>query len=151
MIAIDPGKNGGIAWLDHDKILHTQKMPDTVGSIADLLRQIRTVAVHEVFLEKVGGFVAGTPAPGSAMFSFGENYGALQGCLACLGYRYQLVSPQTWQKPLGMGTRASSGGATEWKRKLKAEAQRRFPTIDVTLWNADALLILDYGINLRSP
>jgi hypothetical protein len=32
---------------------------------------------------------------------------------------------------------------TEWKNKLKAEAQRRFPSIKVTLKNCDALLILE--------
>jgi hypothetical protein len=32
---------------------------------------------------------------------------------------------------------------TEWKNKLKAEAQRRFPTVKVTLKNCDALLILE--------
>jgi hypothetical protein len=32
---------------------------------------------------------------------------------------------------------------TEWKNKLKSEAQRRFPSIKVTLGNCDALLILE--------
>lgn len=33
----------------------------------------------------------------------------------------------------------------EWKNKLKAEAQRRYPTLASTLKTADALLILEYG------
>ena len=32
---------------------------------------------------------------------------------------------------------------TQWKNKLKAEAQRLFPDIRVTLKTADALLILE--------
>lgn len=148
MLAIDPGKNGGLAWTDLDGVIHTEKMPDTIGSLADKLRSIRAYGGGDAVLEKVGGYVAGSPAPGSAMFSFGENYGAIQACLSCMGFRYELIAPQKWQKPLSMGTKASAGGSAEWKRKLKAEAQRRFPSVDVTLWNADALLILDYA---RSP
>jgi hypothetical protein len=37
----------------------------------------------------------------------------------------------------------------EWKRKLKEEAQRLFPNMDVTLKTADALLILEYAIRMR--
>jgi hypothetical protein len=33
----------------------------------------------------------------------------------------------------------------EWKNKLKAEAQRRFPKQKVTLANADALLIYEWA------
>lgn len=33
----------------------------------------------------------------------------------------------------------------EWKNKLKAESQRRFPGITVTLKTCDALLLLDYA------
>jgi hypothetical protein len=32
---------------------------------------------------------------------------------------------------------------TEWKNVLKARAAELFPDQDVTLWNADSLLILD--------
>ncbi len=34
---------------------------------------------------------------------------------------------------------------TDWKNKLKSDAQRRFPGIRVTLGNCDALLLLDYA------
>lgn len=34
---------------------------------------------------------------------------------------------------------------TAWKNKLKAEAQRLFPSIKVTLKTADALLIYEYA------
>lgn len=32
-----------------------------------------------------------------------------------------------------------------WKNKLKGEAQRLFPSLSVTLWNADAILMANYG------
>jgi hypothetical protein len=59
-----------------------------------------------------------------------------------LSYRLVFVRPQEWQRELGLGTKK---GRTDrdWKNHLKAEAQRLFPTQDVTLRTADALLILD--------
>jgi hypothetical protein len=38
---------------------------------------------------------------------------------------------------------------TEWKNKLKAEAQRRYPSIKVTLKNCDALLILEAAKQIK--
>lgn len=37
----------------------------------------------------------------------------------------------------------------DWKGKLKEEAQRRFPKLSVTLYNCDALLILEAGIKME--
>jgi len=53
-----------------------------------------------------------------------------------------IVGPKTWQKALGLGA-ATGMSKTEWKNKLKARAAELFPNVDVTLWNADALLIYD--------
>jgi hypothetical protein len=62
--------------------------------------------------------------------------------LSGLYIRTELITPQKWQKKLGLGT--SKGlTPTQWKNKLKAEAQRLFPDIRVTLKTADALLILE--------
>ena len=146
LIAIDPGKSGGVAWMDLEGVVSTANMPDTVGGIVSLLRELKVRGLNEAILERVGGYIAGTPTPGSFMFRFGESYGVIQGCLAALGFRYELVLPQKWQKPLALGTRGSAGGSSEWKRRLKSEAERRFPNLDVTLKTADALLILDYAI-----
>ena len=55
-----------------------------------------------------------------------------------------LVRPQTWQKDFGLGTASRCASKSEWKNKLKAEAQRRFPHLGVTLQTADALLILEW-------
>lgn len=41
--------------------------------------------------------------------------------------------------------RLKAQSKTAWKNKLKEEAQRRFPQLDITLKTADALLILDYA------
>jgi len=147
-LAIDCGKNGGLAWTDENGTVFVAKMPDTIGSLVDKLRSLRMIC-DEVYVEKIGGFVAGSPIPGSSAFKMGENFGAVQSAANALCYRVVLVLAQKWQKPLSLGTRSSAGGYAEWKRKLKAEAQRRFPSVEVTLWNADALLILDYALHER--
>jgi len=55
------------------------------------------------------------------------------------------VPPVKWQEPLGLGGRKSCATQPEWKRKLRNKAQELYPQIDVTLQNADALLLLSYA------
>lgn len=143
LLAIDPGASGGMAWTDET---HCAPMPDTEGDVVDLLRMLHCAGVSVCYIERVGGFT-GQGQPGSAMFKFGRGVGVLHGALLALGVRVIEVAPQTWQKPLGIGTASACASKAAWKRKLKAEAQRRFPCVDgITLKTADALLILDYAI-----
>jgi hypothetical protein len=140
IVAIDPGKSGGIACFDSMEGLTTSPMPD---DMAELLFDLKEICPTKVFLEKVTGYI-GVSQPGSRMFEFGKNYGYLLGGLHALQIPVILVPPQKWQKPLGLGT--SGGDKTAWKKKLKAEASRRFPQLKVTLKTADALLLLDYAM-----
>jgi len=141
--AVDPGKNGGIAVrYPCDKVL-AFRMPPTEGDLRDLfVRLYNPDNATVAYVEKVGGYVGGPGAPGSAMFNFGRNHGFTLGVLSALYIRTELITPQQWQKRLGLGT---SKGMTKnkWKNKLKEEAQRRFPDMKVTLFTADALLILE--------
>lgn len=145
-IAIDPGASGGIAWRDDDKAIHTARMPETEGDILSLLRRFK-MSDYTVYMEEVGGYV-GKAQPGSAMFVFGRNTGFLIGAIMALGFRLEMVRPQTWQKNLGIGTSRTCASKSEWKNKLKALAQRKFPAANVTLATSDALLILDYAETL---
>ena len=144
IIAIDPGNSGGIAVFGAGKPF-AYAMPETPGDRLELLRELHQSAGIEradlfCVLELVGGFV-GKRQPGSAMFKFGEGYGFLQGVVQTLGIPLELVRPQVWQKHFNLGTAAECGGGKVWKNKLKAEAQRRFPHLKVTLGTADALLL----------
>lgn len=60
--------------------------------------------------------------------------------------RIELVLPRTWQKHFNLGTESTCASQSEWKAKLRAEAQRRYPALKVTLNVADALLILDHAL-----
>jgi hypothetical protein len=144
ILAIDPGASGGIAWCEPDGNVWCIPMPDTFGDLVDALTSAKATGYSTAFVEEVGGF-CGVGQPGSAMFKFGKSCGVIEGALMALRFRIELVKPQKWQKHFGLGTTKQAGGKADWKRKLKAEAQRRFPTCDVTLKTADALLILDYA------
>jgi len=58
-----------------------------------------------------------------------------------------LVTPQEWQKTMGVGTKKGGGhSTTEWKNVLKREAQRRFPSVEkITLKTADAFCLLSHA------
>ena len=150
IVAIDPGLSGGVAvrWFGKTDCW---PMPETQGDLLERLREIKNVAGLEgdelvCVLEEVSGF-AGKAQPGSAMFRFGAHFGFIKGVVQALGIRLVLVRPQTWQKGFGLGTASACASKSEWKNKLKAEAQRRFPHLNVTLKTADALLILEHSIS----
>jgi hypothetical protein len=152
-LAIDPGASGGLAWITRPHcVTHCQKMPETEGATLELLRMIgggiKDQDIHKTcYIEEVGGFI-GKAQPGSAMFKFGFNAGLIRGMLMALGWRIILVRPAKWQAGLGLGGSKSCASKADWKRKLKGEAERRFPnTKGITLATADALLILDWGVN----
>src|SRR6478672_7790870 len=139
ILAIDPGKSGGIA-IHYEDDTRAHKMPDTLKAVADLVTltpDILTVA----YVEHVPAFVPS--ARPKNMFRLGENFGAIQGVLAACGVRTILVRPAKWQAAYNLGKRSLCKSDSEWKNKLKAEAQRRFPKLNVTLATADALLLLE--------
>ena len=153
IIAIDPGKSGGVA-VSVLGVADCRPMPRTPGDVLALLRCIkagsdRSGAETVCVLEKVNGFV-GKAQPGSAMFKFGEGYGFLMGVVQALGIKLVLVRPQDWQKEFGLGTASRCASQSEWKNKLKGEAQRRFPHLPVTHKTADALLILEWARGARA-
>lgn len=163
LISIDPGASGGIAWKEGD-IVNAVAMPDTRG---DCIALIKTILVNGkpavAYHEKISGYIPdGGP---SMMFQFGANCERVGCILETLGVRIIEITPQAWQKDFGFGKKGflkkqkgmnatqkkdiGTMNATlkrEWKNKLKAESQRRFPGVPVTLKTCDALLILDFAI-----
>ena len=146
ILAIDPGKSGGFAVHINGEVAAT-KMPDTLKELAlraqGLTIEAKTDSV--CYLEDVPKF-CGENRPAASIFPLAESYGAAQGILAALNIRTILVRPQDWQKGLNIGKRRDCKNSRAWKAKLKAEAQRRFPDLNVTLATADALLLLDYAL-----
>jgi hypothetical protein len=142
MIAIDPGStNGGIAIALPGEGATAFKMPPTEDEIIRKLRLAKASESESAYLENIVLFT-GAKIPGSRIGKYAANWGFLKGALMTLGFRVILVRPQKWQNALNLGT-SRGMNKTMWKNKLKNEAARRFPHIEVTLATADALLILD--------
>lgn len=137
ILAIDPGRSGGLAFGHLGTIPKLVPMPETPH---DIVEMIESYQPSKLVLEEVGGYVGGMGQPGSAMFTFGRNFGVLLGIAAALKIPTSLVRPQKWQKVLGLGT-SNGMSKTEWKNKLKAKAQQLYPSIKITLDTSDACLI----------
>lgn len=144
IIGIDPGKTGGIAVRYWNGFLATDPMPETEGDFVGLMFDVLSrIGEHNVVavIEHVSAF----PGQGAAaMFTFGEGFGFMKGVFMTLEVPIELVRPQKWQKHFSLGTKKKAGDRRRWKNKLKAHAQRLFPEVEVTLENADALLILKW-------
>jgi len=148
VIAIDPGASGACAVLLDQGARATAFPFKGEADFVSLMQDYASLAKKEkrevyVYIEKVGGFIAGNKTPGSAMFNFGRNAGFQLGVCQALGFRIEEVPPATWQKRFPCKTKRSENGA-QHKRELREHAAKRFPQLKPTLATADALLILDY-------
>lgn len=149
-IGIDPGKNGGIAWIANGKPC-VEKMPETCLDLWELIQDIlsaRGKSPAERLNAACSEFVAyieqvhSSPQMGvKSAFSFGQGFGHIEMALTAAGIPFHRVRPQVWQKALG----CLSGGD---KNKTKARAQELFPQLKITHATADALLIAQYGSTL---
>jgi hypothetical protein len=147
IIGIDPGVNGGIAWITDGKPC-VEKMPDTLQDLWDLLCDIKqgqgpspglrlSVAVEgcKAYIEQVHS----SPQMGvKSAFTFGQGYGRLEMALTCASIPFERVRPQVWQKALGCLTKGD-------KNVSKRRAQELYPQLKITHATADALLIATYG------
>ena len=146
--AVDPGRNGGLAWVDPGERPVCIPMPDTEGDLIDLLKRITFPATANrpvvFYLEDLVRFMGKTPM--SHMAVYAANWGTLKGAIMYSGSPLHIVKPQAWIKALGLGKADKDAARKDWKNKLKAEAQRLYPHLSVTLKTADALLLLEYAI-----
>lgn len=144
IIGIDPGQSGAIAaieqrtawdraWIDGPKLC---RLTETERDISNWLSYFASADTEcFVFIEAVHSM----PKQGvSSSFKFGKSYGFLRGLLMAHCIPFEEVTPQRWQKELACLTRGE-------KNVSKARAQQLFPNLMVCHWNADALLIAEFG------
>ncbi len=117
----------------------------------DFARALRADNIGDVlftWVEKVG------PMPGQGIvsaFSFAKNAGMIEGVLAALEKRYEIIPPREWQKLLGVKPRVKKNrkkgiageSKSAWKNRLRVIALRLFPQRKITLITADSLLIAE--------
>ena len=142
IIGVDPGANGGIAWIDYNGKACVEKMPDSLQDLWELICDITSYPKssidgrsYKAYIEQV----ASSPQMGVvSAFSFGRGYGNLEMALTAAGIPFERVRPQVWQKALSCMTKGD-------KNVSKRKAQELFPDRKVTHATADALLIAHYG------
>lgn len=163
-IGIDPGVHGGAVslWSDAENQVRASSYSTSRGSDIDLWTWIATEVIKA---QQKGLGVRVTleqqiPRPTrfydreaktwrssilrSTCVLYG-HYKMIQGLLIAASISCEEVLPQRWQKAHGITPRKPGTTDSEWKNLLKARAQRLFPTQTITLANADAFLITEYG------
>lgn len=99
-IGIDPGKNGGIAFIDTESGIRDTVPYSNEALINLCFFESDDKNEHIVCcLEKVGAM----PKQGVvSMFNFGQSVGYIKGVLETLGIPYQEITPQRWKKEFGL-------------------------------------------------
>jgi len=139
-IGIDPGQSGGLILLDGVMVKATP-MPATERDIWDWFDHQDIGTAPQAIIEKVHSM----PRQGVvSSFKFGLGYGGLRMALIAACIPFDEVTPQVWQRALGIPSRLKTETPTKWKNRLKAKAQQLYPRLEVTLKTADALLIATY-------
>lgn len=136
-IGIDAGAKGAVAIIDDHGIVGVtvfdeEKYCDILGAAKNCI----------CCLEHVGAM----PGQGvTSMFSFGENFGFIQGVLKANGIPYELVRPQKWKKEFSI---------TKDKNTSIEVCKRLFPNVSLRRTDkcttdhdglAEALLMAEYA------
>ena len=150
IVGIDPGASGALAFFDLQKgelcvvdmpVIEIERGGKTKREISPhfVAAAIRDFKPHLAWIEKVGAM----PGQGvSSMFQFGRGVGMIEGVLAGLSVPVHYVTPQAWQKVVGV--RGGKDGARLRAVELfpaKAELFR----LKKSDGRADAALIAWYG------
>lgn len=140
IVAIDPGVHGAIVRYAGGEC-QVIKMPQTKKDIFNELRYVCEVeGIQECYFESVQPHVSGNNAVSSAKFA--NHIGGLEMALTALDIPIIRVTPKKWQRRFNLPADKS-----ERKRRVRELMQERWPTIKVTLWNADALAILTWALD----
>lgn len=152
VIGIDPGASGGIVVIHSTGEIDKYKMPNTQHGIWELFENgwpgeyNPATACDDIELAVLEKISPGFPGSGkSQMAKLYGNYRELRMCLVAVGARFEEVTAGAWQKGLKIKGKAKTESRTDWKNRLKAEAQRLRPDVQWTHWNADAFLLAEYG------
>ncbi|MCR8701003.1 MULTISPECIES: hypothetical protein [Campylobacter] len=99
-VGIDPGKSGAMAVIRKDKA--TDIYDFDLDLYIEILKDIKEVSnIIPIYLgvEKVHSM----PNQGvSSTFTFGQRLGEIEGVLKAIGFKYELIPPQVWQKSCGI-------------------------------------------------
>jgi hypothetical protein len=156
VIGIDPGSNGGIAIFIPGQNVKVVKMPKDITDLRDFFAYYVENYKPIVFLEKLSVrpddvMADGARANMGKMYRIQKmmaNYEHLKALAETSGIPYVMVHPGKWMSYLGLRITSRNGvkeTKQERKNRYKEFAQKNYPSINVTLWNADALNIMHFA------
>lgn len=154
VIGIDPGANGGIAIFIPGMKTKAIKMPKDNSDLAAIFEYYAENYKPIIFLEKlsvrpddVAVGADGKPNMGKIfrIQKMMANFEHLKALIEMSGIPYALVHPMTWQTKLHLRVRGQHEEKSERKHRYQDYAAVQYKDIKVTLWNADALLLMHFG------
>lgn len=156
VIGVDPGAAGGLAVFIPGQRTKAVKMPKDVAELRDFFAYYAENYKPIVFLEKLSVrpddvVVQGDRAAMGKMYRIQKlmaNFEHLKAVIEMSGIPYVLVHPGKWTAYLGLRLVRKNGPKEtkqERKNRYKEFAQKNYPDVNVTLWNADALLLMHFG------
>jgi hypothetical protein len=146
ILGIDPGSGGGIALYNYKAGISVVKMPKNVSDLAEYLNYVKDTYEKPIcFIEKVSSWKSDKDTGGK---SFGiekmlANFEQLKTVLTLAKIPFVQVYPQSWQH--GLNLRKKGEEKAQRKKRYKAAATQYYPEVRATLWNADALCIVQFG------
>ena len=153
VIGVDPGANGGIAIFIPGRITKVVRMPKDIKELRDLSVYYAENYHPIVFLEKLSVRPDDVTADGKGA-NMGKlyriqkmiaNYEHLKVLIETSGIPYVMVHPASWQTKLKLRVRGVHEEKADRKKRYKEHAAKLYSDVNVTLWNADALLIMHFG------
>ena len=153
VIGIDPGAGGGIAVFVPGHNTKALKMPKDITDLRDFFTYYKDNFKPIVFLEKLSVrpddvVVQGDRAAMGKLYRVQKmmaNFEHLKALIETAGIPYVLVHPLSWQTKLKLRVRGQHEEKADRKRRYRETAAQLYPGVNVTLWNADALLLLHFG------
>lgn len=148
-LGIDVGLNGAIALIQDGELVGVVDMPtvtlDRNGkakrqvSVPELVQIVKDFDPTDAYVEKVFA-MAGQGV--TSVFSFGRSLGVVEGVLTTLKIKTTLMTPQTWQK--GLGVTGGKDGSRARAMELFPEQMAQFKRVKDD-GRADAALIALWG------
>lgn len=156
IIGIDPGVNGGIAIYRPGKITKVIKMPRNLMDLRDWFVYVTSICTPLVFLEKLSvrpddvtiDKNDNTRANMGKMYRIQEmmkNFEQLKVIMNFSNIPFVLVSPMKWQSALKLRLKGVKEEKIDRKNRYKKISGELYPSVNVALWNSDALLIMHFG------
>lgn len=107
---IDPGKRGGLAFIDRhsEHLIAVHSTPQSGGKVLDTETRKLLILYHtkHVVIEHVWAM----PKQGvTSSFNFGESYGILKGICIGLQIPYYTTAPAAWRKAVGLKSGMDKG------------------------------------------